>query len=72
MSMRVKVSPKYQVVIPESIRKILGITPGTHVDVLAKGGIIHVVPILELSDIQKEFAGKLDSKNLREKKDRRV
>ena len=69
--MKVKVSSKYQVVIPEDVRAALGIEPGLMVDVVAKGGIAYLVPIPELSELQKIFKGKLSGvEELREKKDK--
>jgi AbrB family looped-hinge helix DNA binding protein len=70
--MTVKVSPKYQVVIPEEIRKILGLRPGTRVDVIAKGKVAYLVPVPSLDDLQKEFSGKMTSKNVREKGHRKL
>ena len=70
--MTVKVSPKYQVVIPEKVRTSLGIIPGLHVDVIAKGGIAYIVPVPHWKDLQKEFQGKLTSKNLRDKSNREI
>jgi AbrB family looped-hinge helix DNA binding protein len=72
-SMSVKVSPKFQVVIPENVRATLSIKVGSMVDVIAKGGIAYLVPVKSLSDIKKRIAGKLsatDQKTLRDKKDR--
>jgi len=68
--MSVKVSSKYQVVIPEEVRTILQIKPGMNIDVIAKGKIAYLVPIPELKDLKKDLKGKLNTKNLREKKDR--
>ena len=68
--MTVKVSPKYQVVIPEPVRSELGLTPGTKVEVMAKGSVAYLVPVRSLKEIQKSLKGRLDQKNLREKKDR--
>ena len=70
--MAVKVSPKYQVVIPEAVRNSLGIRAGSRMEVIAKGKIAYLVPVSDLDELQDEFAGKLDSKNLREKKDRNL
>lgn len=69
--MTVKVSSKYQVVIPEHIRHSLGIKAGTSVEVLAKGRIVYLVPVPDLETVQDDLKG-LNSKNLREKKDRKV
>lgn len=68
--MSVKVSPKYQVVIPESIRKGLNLKAGSRVEVILKGKIAYIVPLSSLEEIQKELLGKLDLKGLRDKKDR--
>jgi AbrB family looped-hinge helix DNA binding protein len=41
----VKVSPKYQVVIPKGIREALGIRPGQEVAVLRYRGRVELIPI---------------------------
>jgi len=46
--MTVKVSPKYQVVIPEEVRNALGIKAGSKVEVVAKGGLLILFPFLIL------------------------
>lgn len=68
--MTVKVSPKYQVVIPEEVRTSLGIKAGSRIEVIAKGKIAYLVPVPEIEDFGKDLAGKLDQKNLRQKHDR--
>ena len=68
--MTVKVSSKYQVVIPQQVRQSLGLAAGSQVDVIVKGKIAYIVPVQSLKDIQKALAGKLDQKELRDKKDR--
>jgi len=70
--MTVKVSPKYQVVIPEDVRHSLGISPGAQVEVIAKGRVAYLVPLAEMNDIKKALKGSLDSRGLRDKKDRSV
>jgi AbrB family looped-hinge helix DNA binding protein len=73
--MSVKVSSKYQVVIPEKVRQSLGLRPGTEVDVIAKGGIAYIVPVKPLSALSENLKGylsKTDSSSVREKKDRKV
>jgi AbrB family looped-hinge helix DNA binding protein len=65
--MTVKVSPKYQVVIPEAVRKALGIVPGLKVEVIAKGNVAYLVPVYSLNKVQENLAGKLDTTNLRDK-----
>ncbi len=70
--MSVKVSTKFQVVIPAHIRNILNIKPGTSVEVIAKGKIAYLVPVTDLESLQKELDGGLESKKLRDKKDRKL
>ena len=70
--MAVKVSPKYQVVIPEDVRNALGIVAGSKVEVIAKGGVAYLVPVSEMADLQAQLAGMLDQKGLRVKKDRKL
>lgn len=73
--MSVKVSPKYQVVIPEEVRKVLHIKPGMQVDVIAKGGIAYIIPVQPLSVVRERVSGYLikdDAITLREKKDRKL
>jgi AbrB family looped-hinge helix DNA binding protein len=70
--MSVKVSPKYQVVIPEPVRSALGLKPGTRVEVVAKGKVAYLVPIPELDELRKDLLGKIDSLKLRDKKDRKL
>jgi AbrB family looped-hinge helix DNA binding protein len=41
----VTVSPKYQVVIPLALRRLLGIKPGQKVELREKDGHIELVPV---------------------------
>ena len=68
--MTVKVSPKYQVVIPEAVRTALGIRAGTRIEVVTKGRVAYLVPVPELEELREELKGRLDKSNLRDKKDR--
>ena len=70
--MAVKISSKYQVVIPERVRTLLGLQPGTQVDVIAKGGVAYIVPILSIEELKDSFEGKLTRKMVRDKKDRKL
>lgn len=73
--MVVKISSKFQVVIPEEARKALALRPGTQVDVVVKGGIAYLVPVRSLAELRKEISQKpvkADSRSLRDKKDRRL
>lgn len=72
--MSVKVSSKYQVVIPERVRRALDLTPGVEVDVIAKGGVAYIVPVRPLAKLSEQIRPYLttnDVKNVREKKDRK-
>ncbi len=48
----VKVSPKYQVVIPKSIRDTLHIKPGEEVQVLQFEDRIELIPIKRISELR--------------------
>lgn len=72
--MSVKLSPKYQVVIPQEVREALALKPGMQIDVIAKGGIAYLVPVRTLSQVGDRVSKYLtadDSKSLRDKKDRK-
>ena len=49
---RVKVSSKYQIVIPRGVRETLGIRKGQTVSVVPVGGVIEVVPDQDLSTLE--------------------
>jgi len=70
--MTVKVSPKFQVVIPEAVRESLGIRAGSRVEVIAKGKVAYLVPLPTIEELQEELEGRIDARNVREKKDRRL
>lgn len=53
----VKVSPKYQVVIPVSIRKSLGIKPGTRVHVLQYADRIEYIPVKKMKTMRGFLSG---------------
>jgi len=65
----VTVSKKYQMVIPQRLRKKAGIKPGDKMIALTKHGIIQYIPVRPLKETEGFIPG-LDSKNLREKSDR--
>lgn len=70
--MTVKISQKYQIVIPEKVRKGLNLEPGQMVDVIAKGKVAYIVPIRPLSEIQDLLKNLPLNQNIRDKKDRKV
>ena len=48
----VKVSPKYQVVIPKEAREALGIEPGQKVQVLVYEGRVEFIPVRNLKKMR--------------------
>jgi AbrB family looped-hinge helix DNA binding protein len=66
---RTRVSPKYQVVIPKKVREGMGLRVGQELQVVSKGGVITLEPVLErpLSSLR-GFAKGIRTGNLREKK----
>jgi AbrB family looped-hinge helix DNA binding protein len=73
--MSVKVSPKFQVVIPEEARKALNLKPGMEVEVIVKGGIAYLVPLKTLAELKKGLGAAWnpsDRQTIREKKNRKV
>ncbi|MDE1766290.1 MAG: AbrB/MazE/SpoVT family DNA-binding domain-containing protein [Thaumarchaeota archaeon] len=65
----VKVSKKYQVVIPENLRHEAHIKPGDKMMVIAKHGILQYVPIHSIKETKGMIRG-LDVTALRDKTDR--
>ena len=53
----VTVSPKYQIVIPKSIRERMKITPGQKLQLIQIGDIIEIVPIMDIKDARGIFEG---------------
>ena len=66
------ISPKFQVVIPEAVRVAIGITPGSRMEVIAKGKVAYLVPVPDGAELQDALAGKLDQAKVRDKKDRKI
>ncbi len=62
----VKVSPKYQVVVPMEIRKSLGIKAGTKVHVLQYENRIEYIPVKEIKAMRGFLKG-IDTDIKREK-----
>ncbi|MFI5420140.1 MAG: AbrB/MazE/SpoVT family DNA-binding domain-containing protein [Nitrososphaerales archaeon] len=61
----VKVSKKYQVVIPEKLRKEAGIKPGDKMIAISKHKILHYIPVRQLKDTKGMTPG-LDTIGLRD------
>lgn len=62
----VKISPKYQVVIPKKLRKALNLIPGQQVQMIAFEDRIEMIPIRKLSEM-KGFLRGIDSTVERER-----
>ncbi len=65
----VKVSRKYQVVIPEKLRREAGIKPGDRMVAIVKNGILQYVPVRPLRETKGMIRG-LDTKQLRDERER--
>lgn len=61
----VKVSPKYQVVIPKDIRVALNLRPGQKMKIMAYDGRIELIPDREPSELRGFLRG-IDTEFLRE------
>ncbi|HEU4990757.1 MAG: AbrB/MazE/SpoVT family DNA-binding domain-containing protein [Gemmatimonadota bacterium] len=53
----VKVSPKFQVVIPQEIREAMGITAGQKVQALQYGDRIELIPVKRMRQMRGFLAG---------------
>ena len=68
MGETVTVSKKYQVVIPEKIRKEAGIKPGDKMIAISKHRVLHYVPVRSIKETKGITRG-LDTKDLRDESD---
>ncbi len=62
---KVRISPKYQIVIPKSVRVALDLAPGQHVEMIAHGDRIEVIPVRSLRSMRGFLKG-IDSRVVRE------
>ena len=65
----VKLSTKYQLVVPRSVRDRLGLRPGMRLTVLDKGGVVFLVPERPMR-AYRGLAKGTKARGLRDKKDR--
>lgn len=65
----VRLSSKYQLVLPKAARESLGLEPGARIAVLRKGGVLYLVPERPVR-AARGLAKGARPKGLREKKDR--
>lgn len=54
---RVTLSSKYQIVIPEDVRRELHLRPGQEFEIVALNGRLRVLPAREMSDIVGLYPG---------------
>ena len=66
---KVKLSSKFQVVIPREVRKKLDLKPGEEIVMVEKAGIIHLVPQKPIKQMR-GFVKSGDTHNIREEEDR--
>ena len=62
----VKISPKYQVVIPKKLRESLNLSPGQRVQMVAFEDRIEMIPVRKISEM-KGFLKGIDTTVEREK-----
>jgi AbrB family looped-hinge helix DNA binding protein len=62
----VKISPKYQVVIPKKLRESLNLSPGQKVQMVAFENRIEMIPVRKISEM-KGFLKGIDTTVAREK-----
>jgi len=65
----VKISSKYQVVIPREVRRVLNLRKGQEVSVIAVGGLIEIVPVENLASLRGAFPN-LGMENIRDESER--
>ena len=63
------VSTKYQLVIPKEIRREVGLKSGQVVQIIAKNGVITILPDQPLKSLRGYLKG-MKTSDVREKKDR--
>ncbi|HDP35635.1 MAG TPA: AbrB/MazE/SpoVT family DNA-binding domain-containing protein [Candidatus Hydrogenedentes bacterium] len=61
----IKVSPKFQIVIPKDIRQQANIQPGQTMEIFHVGGIIELVPIRDMKSLRGSLPG-LDTEVVRD------
>ncbi len=65
----VTVSPKYQVVIPQKVRRMLGVKPGQKMRVIAYGNQVVLIPERPIQEARGSLKG-IDTDVPREEEDR--
>lgn len=67
----VRISSKYQIVIPQEVRSALSLKPGQELVFVRAGNSVHLVPVKPLREYQGFLKG-MPAEGIREKKDRPV
>jgi AbrB family looped-hinge helix DNA binding protein len=65
----VTISPKFQVVIPKSVRDQLGLVPGQKVLAMAHDGRVELIPVRPAQELRGILRG-LDTRVMRDEVDR--
>jgi len=65
----VTLSSKFQVVIPQDVRKKLNLKPGQKIVVVEKDGVVHLIPQRAIKQMR-GFVKGLDTQDLRDEEDR--
>ncbi|MGA1793519.1 MAG: AbrB/MazE/SpoVT family DNA-binding domain-containing protein [Thermoplasmatota archaeon] len=66
---KVKVSSKFQIVIPLSIREHLGISPGEELIMVEKGGVVHMIRVGDIRSMKGTYK-ELATEGIRDEEDR--
>ena len=66
---KVKLSPKFQVVIPKLVREKLDLKPGEQIVVIEKEGIIHLITLKPIKQMH-GFVKGTDTQAIRDEEDR--
>ncbi len=53
----VKISPKFQVVIPAKIREAMGLKPGQKMHVISYQNRVEFIPVMDIEESQGMFSG---------------
>lgn len=69
--MKTTLSPKFQILIPKEIRTILKWKAGMKLSVSMLSGRVEIVPMTSLKKLRGAYPD-LDTRNIREKKDREL
>ena len=66
----VTVSPKFQVVIPQSVRERMGLKPGERMVAIDRGNTIYFIRVGDIKDAKGFLGKRISSKGLRDESER--